>query len=366
MAQLQKGTTYTTGGSVTASNLNAHVDSAILLDGAVSAQTALGASPASDDLVLLSDTDASTLKSATTTELLATELAAWVGKGASGGTAALQIDGVDKLSIDSSGNTTVAGTTTMTGAATASSTLGVTGVTTLSTLGVTGVTTLSDHLNLLTNKEARFQDAADNEYVGLKAPTTVSASYTLTLPGAVGGDNQVLQTADASGTLEWVDPVTPSDKQVQTSYYTATGSSTFTVPAGVTKVRAKAWGAGGGLKTSHNNGGGQGGYCEKLWTVVGGEDITIAVGAAGPDNTAGGDTTVTYDSSTITAGGGGVGAGSSNFPGAGGSASGGDWNMPGAYGNYSEKKTTGGQHPGAGAGTSYGATDGGVILEYIS
>ena len=115
MAQLQKGTTYTTGGSVTASNLNAHVDSAILLDGAVSAQTALGASPASDDLVLLSDTDASTLKSATTTELLATELAAWVGKGASGGTAALQIDGVDKLSVDSDGDTTVTGDLAVTG-----------------------------------------------------------------------------------------------------------------------------------------------------------------------------------------------------------------------------------------------------------
>lgn len=115
MAQLQKGTTYTTGGSVTASNLNAHVDSAILLDGAVSAQTALGASPASDDLVLLSDTDASTLKSATTTELLGTELAAWVGKGASGGTAALQINGTDKLSVDSSGNTTAAGDLAVTG-----------------------------------------------------------------------------------------------------------------------------------------------------------------------------------------------------------------------------------------------------------
>ena len=115
MAQLQKGTTYTTGGSVTASNLNAHVDSAILLDGAVSAQTALGASPASDDLVLLSDTDASTLKSATTTELLGTELAAWVGKGASGGTAALQIDGVDKLSVDSDGDTTVTGDLAVTG-----------------------------------------------------------------------------------------------------------------------------------------------------------------------------------------------------------------------------------------------------------
>ncbi len=237
MAQLQKGTTYTTGSTVTAANLNSHVSAAILLDGAVSGQTALGASPASDDVVLISDTDAATLKSATTTELLGTELAAWVGKGASGGTAALQIDGVDKLSVDSSGNTTVAGTTTMTGAATASS-----------TLGVTGVTTLSDHLNLLTNKEARFQDAAGNEYVGVKAPTTVSSSYTLTMPPAVGADNQILQTSDASGTLEWVSPASagtilactyydPATDQTHTaqSSFTAIDSTnvtvTFTAPA---------------------------------------------------------------------------------------------------------------------------------------
>jgi len=118
MAQLQKGTTYTTGSTVTAANLNSHVSAAILLDGAVSDQTALGASPASDDVVLISDTDAATLKSATTTELLSTELAAWVGKGASGGTAALQIDGVDKLSVDSGGDTTVAGDLAVTGALT--------------------------------------------------------------------------------------------------------------------------------------------------------------------------------------------------------------------------------------------------------
>ena len=119
MAQLQAGTTYSAeDNTVTVANLNSHVSAAILLDDAVSAQTALGAAPASDDVLLISDTDAATLKSATTTELLGTELAAWVGKGASGGTAALQIDGVDKLSVDSSGNTTAAGDLAVTGALT--------------------------------------------------------------------------------------------------------------------------------------------------------------------------------------------------------------------------------------------------------
>jgi hypothetical protein len=40
MAQLSKGTTYTAGGSVTDTNLNAHVDSAVLLVGAIGEQTA--------------------------------------------------------------------------------------------------------------------------------------------------------------------------------------------------------------------------------------------------------------------------------------------------------------------------------------
>jgi hypothetical protein len=52
MAQIQKGTTYATGSQVTADNLNAHVDSATLLPGAITDQaagTALGT-----DLILVS------------------------------------------------------------------------------------------------------------------------------------------------------------------------------------------------------------------------------------------------------------------------------------------------------------------------
>jgi len=198
MAQLQKGTTYSAeDNTVTVANLNAHVDSAILLDGAVSAQTALGAAPASDDLVLLSDTDAATLKSATTTELLGTELAAWVGKGASGGTAALQINGVDKLSIDSAGDTSIAG-----------------------------------NLNLLTEKEMRLQDAAGNEYVGVKAPATVDSSYTMTLPDEVGAAGSVLKTSDASGTLSW----SPAGSILQVVYADVTANTFSTSSTSMAEI----------------------------------------------------------------------------------------------------------------------------------
>lgn len=54
MAQIQKGTTYATGGSVTAANLNAHVDAATLLSGAIIEQTT-APSVASTNQILTSD-----------------------------------------------------------------------------------------------------------------------------------------------------------------------------------------------------------------------------------------------------------------------------------------------------------------------
>ena len=52
MAQLLKGTTYATGDSVTAANLNAHVDAAILLPGAIGEQVASGALVGADTILV--------------------------------------------------------------------------------------------------------------------------------------------------------------------------------------------------------------------------------------------------------------------------------------------------------------------------
>lgn len=54
MAQIQKGTTYATGSSVTAANLNAHVDNAVLLPGAIIEQTS-APSVASTNQILTTD-----------------------------------------------------------------------------------------------------------------------------------------------------------------------------------------------------------------------------------------------------------------------------------------------------------------------
>jgi hypothetical protein len=50
----------------------------------------------------------------------------------------------------------------------------------------------------------RLSDTTGGEYVGLKAPGTVSASYTLTLPTATGTADQILVT-DGSGNLSFTD-----------------------------------------------------------------------------------------------------------------------------------------------------------------
>ena len=80
--------------------------------------------------------------------------------------------------------------------------------TTVTALGViaTGATVtnavFSSTVNLLTQSELRFQDAAGGQYIGLKSSTTVGASFTLNLPTTSGTANQVLQT-DGSGNLSF-------------------------------------------------------------------------------------------------------------------------------------------------------------------
>jgi hypothetical protein len=80
--------------------------------------------------------------------------------------------------------------------------------TTVTALGIiaTGATVtnavFSSTVNLLTQSELRFQDAAGGQYIGLKSSTTVGASFTLNLPTTSGTANQVLQT-DGSGNLSF-------------------------------------------------------------------------------------------------------------------------------------------------------------------
>jgi hypothetical protein len=83
MAQIQKGTTYSTGDQVTATNLNALADAAILLPGAITDQTAKTVPLAADTILLHSAADTA-LRKSTLTQLFANATGIPISTGVSG------------------------------------------------------------------------------------------------------------------------------------------------------------------------------------------------------------------------------------------------------------------------------------------
>ena len=67
---------------------------------------------------------------------------------------------------------------------------------------LTGAVT-STQVDITGQGDLRLQDTTGGQYAAIQAPGTVSSSYTLTMPDAVGASSQVLMTSDASGTLDW-------------------------------------------------------------------------------------------------------------------------------------------------------------------
>lgn len=103
------------------------------------------------------------------------------------------------------------------------------------------------------------------------------------------------------------------------------GTTNWTVPAGVTRVKARVWGGGGGgggsqASPSAASGGGGGGYTEGIYTVTPGQVIAVtsgtggAVGVAGGANNGGSGGTSSFGSlCTSTGGTNGVGAATSAY-----------------------------------------------------
>ena len=127
-----------------------------------------------------------------------------------------------------------------------------------------------------------------------------------------------------------------------------TGTTAWTVPAGVTRVLVRAWGAGGGGggcqgSQSAASGGGSGAYVEGVYSVIPGSVINVTAGAPGGGGAGGADnaglpggTSSFGPHCSATGGGGGLGASSGGYQataGGGGAATGGNiFNIAGLAG----------------------------------
>lgn len=142
-------------------------------------------------------------------------------------------------------------------------------------------------------------------------------------------------------------------------------SSTWVVPAGITRARVRVWAAGGGgagsTGTNAGGGGGAGGYAEMIVTgLVPGANHTVTVGTAGTAGISGGGNggnggNSSFDSTVVATGGsGGEGSGGSTpyAGGAGGIGTTGTILMTGGHGNGggSPSMPMGGAAPNGGAG----------------
>src|SRR5581483_10142123 len=82
--------------------------------------------------------------------------------------------------------------------------------------------TMTGNLNMAAQSEVRFQDAAGGEYVGLRAPTTVSPSYTIDLPASAPTTGQFLQASSTTAT-QWTS-ISASPTVAKTYYVSKAGS----------------------------------------------------------------------------------------------------------------------------------------------
>ena len=128
----------------------------------------------------------------------------------------------------------------------------------------------------------------------------INLTGTIKANGTAGLPNQVL-TTNSLGNLAWGDMC--EFKNMIT--FIAVGTSSWTVPPGVTRIWVEAWGGGGGA--SGNGSGGGGGYSTAIFTVTPGGSVSYTVGGGGnggAPGTAGGTSSVSFGSFYVNAFGG--------------------------------------------------------------
>ncbi len=181
--------------------------------------------------------------------------------------------------------------------------------------------------------------------------------------------------AVAGGFIYTVGGIHPAGGQV---VYTTAGNDTFTVPAGITSITVKSWGAGGGGggagRSSSGADGGGGGYSTSVLSVTPGETLTVSVGGGGNGGVGtnnsgagggGGGYSAILRGSTpllVAAGGGGGGGGGYNSGNTGGSAGGGGGMSGIAGGGGGGSGGTQGTGGSGGSGGSNSGSSGSYLL----
>lgn len=172
------------------------------------------------------------------------------------------------------------------------------------------------------------------------------------VPSSTGNSGKILST---DGVTPFWTPasVIPAIPNLTMQSFTASGS--FTVPAGVTKLKYRVWGSGGGgggntgTVASGGSGGGGGGYVEGVSVVTPAATIAIVIGAGGAGGIGGASggagtaTTVSVVGVSCAGGSGGTPGTSTSLGtgGAGGAGTGGnlqvtgDNGSPGYYAGFS-------------------------------
>jgi len=117
-----------------------------------------------------------------------------------------QITGVTNLAM--TGTLTGATNIGLTGTLTGATNIGMTGTLTGGTNTTISGTFTGAQVDILAEGDLRLQDASGGQYVALQAPSTIGASYTLTMPADDGDADQYLQT-NGSGVLDWATVTVP-------------------------------------------------------------------------------------------------------------------------------------------------------------
>lgn len=251
-------------------------------------------------------------------------------------------------------------------------------------LRLDGSTTMAGALNMGANKVVGVTDGTDPQdavtvtQLGTKLSLDGSTPMTAALPmGGFRITGLGTPTAeDDACTLAAARTVAASFST--RSQYAAAGTYPFVVPAGVIKLRTRAWGggAGGGAANAATRyGGGGGAYAEATLTVTPGETLTVIVGAGGAAGISGGNTIIQRGATVLIQANGGVHGNSTGLGGSytfdgsvvGFGINGGDgrvyWanivateptGQPGGHGGAAPMGGQGGQAPTIAAGTTNG------------